>query len=128
MVLCDEIRPYIQKQTTQMRQPLSVETQVGITLYYLSDEGRYRKVANAFGVSKPSISVTVRRVCVAITDFLGPRYICLTTSEKDVNELIRNFYNFHGFPQCVGAIDGTHIPIKEPKENASDYIHRKGYT
>ena len=128
MVLCDELRPYIEKQTTQMRQPICVEMQVGITLYYLSDEGRYRKVANAFGVSKSSISVTVRRVCVAITEFLGPRYICLPTSEKDVNELIRNFYNFHGFPQCVGAIDGTHIPIKEPKENASDYINRKGYT
>ena len=111
-----------------MRQPISVETQVGITLYYLSDEGRYRKVANAFGVSKSSISVTVRRVCVAITDFLGPRYICAPTSEKDVNELVRNFYDFHGFPQCIGAIDGSHIPIKEPNENASDYINRKGYT
>ena len=51
MALCDELRPYIEKQTTRMRQPIPVETQVGITLYYLSDEGRYRKVANAFGVS-----------------------------------------------------------------------------
>ena len=81
-----------------MRQLISVETQVGITLYYLSDKGRYRKVANAFGVSKSSISITVRRVCVAITDFLGPKYICAPTSEKDVNELARNFYDFHGFP------------------------------
>ena len=106
-----------------MRQPISVETQVGITL---SDKGKYRKVTNAFGVYKSSISVTVRRVCVALTDFLGPRYICLPTSEKDVNELIRNFYNIDGFPLCVGAIDGTHIAIEEPKENASDYTNRKG--
>ena len=33
MVLCDELRPYIEKQTTQMRQPISVQMQVGITLY-----------------------------------------------------------------------------------------------
>jgi hypothetical protein len=72
-----------------MREPISVEAQVGITLYYLSDEGRYRKVANAFGVSISSISMTVRRACVAITDFLGPRYICAPTSENDVNESVK---------------------------------------
>ena len=94
MKLCDELRPYIEKQTTQMKEPISVKTQVGITLYYLSDEGRYRKVANAFGVSKSSISMTVRRVCVAIPDFLGPR-ICAPTSEKDVNELVKTFMVFY---------------------------------
>ena len=31
-----------------MRDSVTVETQVAITLYYLSDEGRLRKVANAF--------------------------------------------------------------------------------
>ena len=30
-----------------------------------------------------------------------------------------------GFPGVVGAIDGTHIPIKAPKENPNDYINCK---
>ena len=30
--------------------PLSVETQVAVTLYYLADEGRMGKVANVFGI------------------------------------------------------------------------------
>ena len=42
-----------------MREPLSVETQVVITLYYLLDEGQYRKSANAFGVGKSTVSKTV---------------------------------------------------------------------
>ena len=46
--LCSLLRPYIERQTTHMRNPVSVETQVAVVLYYLSDEGRLRKVANAF--------------------------------------------------------------------------------
>ena len=48
MALCDELRPYIEKQTTRVMQPISVETQVGITLYYLSDEGGYRMRLRSF--------------------------------------------------------------------------------
>ena len=47
--LCNELRPYLLNQTTQMRMPLTVEVQFGVTLYYLSDEAHYRKIANAFG-------------------------------------------------------------------------------
>ena len=32
-----------------------------------------------------------------------------------------------GFPQCAGAIDGTHIAIQAPEENHIDYVNRKGY-
>jgi len=51
MKLCNELRPHIQKLTTNMRSPVEVERQVVLTLYYLSDEGRLRKTANAFGLS-----------------------------------------------------------------------------
>ena len=28
---------------------------------------------------------------------------------------------------CLGAVDGTHIPLRKPNENPSTYINRKGY-
>lgn len=84
--------------STRMRRRISVETQVAVTLYYLSDEGRYRKVANAFGISRSSVSITVRRVCAAITEYLGPLYVHLPTIKQEVQELVSQFYFFHGFP------------------------------
>jgi len=86
MKLCDKVRPFLLKQSTNMRSPISVEKQVAVTLYYLSDEGRYLKVANAFGIGKSTVSETVRRVCKCISIVLGPEYIKLPTSEQDVKQ------------------------------------------
>ena len=61
--LCSTLSPYISKKTT--------------TLYDLMDEGRLRKVANAFGIAKSTVSNIVRRVSKTISLVLGPEYIKL---------------------------------------------------
>ena len=55
LVLCTELNDYIVKSSTRFRKAVSIEEQVPLTLYYLSDEGRLRKTANAFGVEKLTI-------------------------------------------------------------------------
>ncbi|KAF3848896.1 hypothetical protein F7725_015393 [Dissostichus mawsoni] len=40
---------------------------VALILYYLSDGGRLRKTANAFGVSRQALSVIIRQTCRAIS-------------------------------------------------------------
>ena len=44
MELCEDLRSLVKTKSTRMRRPISVETQMTVTLYYSSDEGRYRKV------------------------------------------------------------------------------------
>ena len=36
------------------------------------------------------------------------------------------FFENHGFPQCIGAIDGTYVGVVKLSENPADYINRKG--
>ena len=115
MKLAEELRPYIEGKDTIMRTSIDVLKQVAMTMYYLSDEGRMRQ----------TVSKIVRKVCYAITVHLGPKYITLPFTEEAVQEKVESFYSAYGFPQCLGAIDGTHIPIKQPRENPTDYINRK---
>ena len=61
--LCDELRPFLEKKSTSMRHSISVEKQVAVTLYYLADEGRLRKAANAFGISHSTASTIIRKLC-----------------------------------------------------------------
>ena len=39
--------------------PVSAELKIALTLYYLSDAGRMRKSANAFGIVKSTVSKIV---------------------------------------------------------------------
>ena len=84
-------RPYIERQTTHMCRTISVEIQVAVTLYYLSDEGRLRKVANALGISRASCSIIVRKVSWTIATQLGPCYIKLPMIEESVKEKVSKF-------------------------------------
>ena len=43
---------------------------------------------------------------------------------KTLRNTTIKFEDMKGFPGVVGAIDGTHIPIKAPIENPNDYINR----
>ena len=126
-LLCQALGPFTSQKRTRMRKPISIQKKVAVTLYYLLDGGRIRKTAKAFSLAVSSVSVIVKNVTQAISKHLASTYIKLCISEQEVQASAANFFSRFGFPQCLGAVDSTHIPIQKPNENPSSYINRKGY-
>ncbi|XP_041965782.1 putative nuclease HARBI1 [Alosa sapidissima] len=126
IMLSEKLRTHVEGTQTTMRAPVDVLKKVACTLYYLRDDGRLRETANAFGLSRQCVSVVIRQVCKAITTFLGPEYIDTPKTEAEVQELVVNFNKTHGMPQCLGAIDCTHIEVKLSRINSRDYINSQG--
>ena len=99
--LVNILKPCLEKQLTRMRKPISTEYQIASFLYYISDEACYRKTANAFGISRGSESLIIRKVSKAIVEYLGKDYMKLPETVAEVKNLTQTFLEHHGFPQCI---------------------------
>ena len=86
----------------------------------------YSSIGHLFGISRSTACIIVHEVCSAINTVLTPIYIKIPT-EQQLKEIIDMFEKKWGFPQCAGAIDGSHIPIIAPTECHTDYFNRKGW-
>ena len=124
--LCDKLRPSISRQNTTFRNAISTERRVAITLWCLATPTEYRTIAHLFGVSRAAVCLIVQETCEVIVRDLMASYITFPTGD-DMKKVVDGFETRWGFPQCVGAIDGTHIPIAAPALNHSDYYNRKGW-
>ncbi|CAM5141834.1 unnamed protein product [Natator depressus] len=122
MELCDLLSPGLRHKNTKMRAAFTVEKQVAIALWKLATPDSYRSVGNQFGVGKSTVRAAVMQVANAIKDLLISRVVTL----GNVQVIVDGFAAV-GFPNCGGAIDGTHIPILAPEHQAGEYINRKGY-
>lgn len=126
MYLCNQVRPFIFRMNTRLRKAVIVERRVGITLWCLATPCEYRSVAHLFGVHRSTVCIIVHETCQAILHTLMDRYIRFP-SGNEMKKVVDGFEVKWGFPQCVGAVDGSHIPISAPKLNHTDYYNRKGW-
>uniref|UniRef100_A0A8D3DUQ9 DDE Tnp4 domain-containing protein n=1 Tax=Scophthalmus maximus TaxID=52904 RepID=A0A8D3DUQ9_SCOMX len=85
---------------------------LAIVLWWLATPGEYHAISCLFGVGLLTVCMLVRQVRNALVHTLYQRFISLPTG-------------LQRYPQCTGAIDGTHIPIIAPRDNPADCYNRK---
>ena len=79
-----------------------------------------------FGLGRSTVGQIVVETCHEMATHLLTEFVKIPSEDK-LKDIVDGFESFWGFPQAVGAIDGSHIPIIKPAESASDYYNRKGY-
>jgi len=124
--LCDAVRPSLLPADGHPNYIVS-DKKVHMAVWFLSNQDVYRSVANLFGMpSKCTAHYCVLQACNAIVDMLRSTYIrCPDT--KEYSTISSGFEQSYGFPNVIGCIDGTHIPIKAPARDRDSFINRKGF-
>ncbi len=109
--LCNKLRPAMERRDTNFR------------VWKLATGAEYRSVGHLFGVSITSVCRCVHEFCAAAETMLVPEQIRYPDQEK-FKEMAAYIENKWGVPHCIGAIDGSHIPIIAPEEYHCDYFNQ----
>jgi DNA-binding MarR family transcriptional regulator len=88
---------------------ISPEIQIMATLQYLASNTFQLHIADAFSISQQSISNAIRSVVKAVSKRRNE--FIKFPADKERRQTMRRFYEIVGFPQIVGLVDGTQIPI-----------------
>ncbi|KAK3733250.1 hypothetical protein QZH41_011088 [Actinostola sp. cb2023] len=123
--ICQELRLHLTKKDTRLRGSISVEKRVAICLWHLATGEDLRSLGWRFGIAKSTACEIIKEVCKAIVEVLLTRVI-KWPSGNELKAVTNGFKTRWGFPQCAGAIDGTHIKISAPPDCPNDYYNRKG--
>ena len=123
--LVNDLRPFIQGQQTHWRQPIGVEKKVVVTLFKLMHGASIPLVADRAALGKSTVSDILRQVCTAISDNFG--HIISWPTGRRLGRMATAFKAKQGFPNCIGAIDGSHIYIASPTNTIVAADHRNRY-
>ena len=99
---------------------------VCIALYKLASCAEYRAVAKTFGVSVPTVHKYLYLFCKSLSK-KKHSYIKWYQAEEAA-ALADETRRKYGYPQGIGAIDGSHIALSALADGYSDFICRKQYT
>ncbi|VDH90049.1 Hypothetical predicted protein, partial [Mytilus galloprovincialis] len=119
-----ELSVFIERMTTKFRSPHPVGKRVVVTLWRLATNIEFRTLGHLFGMGRSTACMIFHDVVDAINSILLPKFLKFSTGQA-LRNTIDGFRTRWGFPQCCGAIDGTHIQIIAPKEHHADYYNRK---
>lgn len=112
------------KRNTRPNDKISPKAKLAMVLEFLASGSQQRHIASVYRVSSAVLGRIIDQVCDAIcVEFEEDAFKKRTTTEW--LEIANQFYAKWNFPNCLGAIDGKHIPIRRPPNAGSLFFNYK---
>lgn len=98
-----------------------------VTLRFLATGSFLQVVGDFIGIDKSTASRIVNKVTRALAR-LRPQLINMPSTRDEISRVKQRFYTIARFPNCIGALDCTHVKIQSPGgEQAELFRNRKQY-
>ncbi|KAF7996136.1 hypothetical protein HCN44_010802 [Aphidius gifuensis] len=122
----NEIGPTLNRNVNEFgfgRPCMPIRKQILSVLWLLATPESYRSIGDRFDMGKSSLFHSFQLVVQALNE-IAPRVITWPSPER--RQVIRqHLEEAGGLPNVVGAIDGTFIRIKAPRDDKEVYVTRK---
>ncbi|XP_066938955.1 uncharacterized protein [Macrobrachium rosenbergii] len=125
--IVEGVTPYIEKQRTFWREPLTPGLCAAITLRFLATGDSYKSLQYAFRVANNAISCIVPETCRAIVSAFGDEELQVPQTPEAWKQVARGFEERWNFPHIIGAIDGKHIRLRNPPLGGTHYYNYKKF-
>ncbi len=124
--MVDRLTPLISKLDTNYHKALDPGLKVAITLRYMATGDSSKSLQYGFRVPYNTICLLIAEVSSAIVDAYQEEVIVTPTTPDDWMVIANNNSRRWQYHHCLGAIDGKHVAIREPK-NAGSYFNYKNF-
>jgi hypothetical protein len=120
------VEDHISPMTLRTRS-LSAAEQLLIALRFYATGAFQILVGDDYGVHKSTVCRIVQRVSIVLAE-LRPHFVKMPETNEEKLSVKAGFHELRGFPNVIGCVDGSHIPIISPGgNNAELYRNRKTY-
>ncbi|XP_071985429.1 uncharacterized protein [Engystomops pustulosus] len=109
-----------------MRQAISPEQRLLVTLRFLATGESYHSMQHQFRIGKSTLCKIIPHTCAVIWAALQPRCMPFPTTNY-FQAISKGFEEKTDFPNCLGAIDGKHIRVIQPPHSGTLFFNYKKY-
>ena len=79
------------------------------------------------GISRYSVSRAIHSVSSAMCDIMMAEEIVFPMDVMQQRRIKEKFYQIASFPNVLGTVDGTLVPVTAPSQDEHLYFSHKGY-
>ncbi|XP_046686038.1 putative nuclease HARBI1 [Homalodisca vitripennis] len=118
---------HIEKEDSLLRTSIPAKERLAATLQFLASGRSYENLKFSCAISPQALGKIIPETCAAIFDVLKEDFLKFPCNESDWMNIAVDFKKYWQVENCIGAIDGKHIAIRQPPKSGSYYYNYKGF-